>query len=102
MDRIDADMPPDVNDRDLWRGAADMAARHQPDPGNPGRCSNQDCSDPQPYPCFARRLAERSALASRIARTDDSMDIDRSTPNASYRSVFGSAEAVNGQSLNRA
>jgi hypothetical protein len=60
-----ADIPSDVSDADLWLGALDLAARHAADPANPGRCGNPHCSDPRPYPCFARRLADRSASNTR-------------------------------------
>jgi len=62
---VDRAEPPDVRDVAMWRGAADLAARHRADPANPDRCANAACLDPSPYPCFARRLAERCAAISR-------------------------------------
>ena len=78
-----ADVPPDVSDLELWLGAVDLAARHAPDPVNSKRCVNPNCSDPQPYPCFARRLADRSAVRSRWASGLDRADLRSS---GSYRS----------------
>lgn len=84
-----ADVPPDVSDLELWLGAVDLAARHAPDPVNSKRCVNPNCSDPQPYPCFARRLADRSAVRSRWTSGLDRADLRSS---GSYRSPLGTAD----------
>ena len=89
-ERPDASVPSDVSDPDLWLAAVDLAARHAPDPTHPDRCANPDCSDPQPYPCFARRLADASALRSR--RVGPVHRPDRHPANGGYRSQYGSAD----------
>jgi len=63
--RDDRAEPPDVRDLAMWRGAVDLASRHRADPASPDRCLSPTCLDPSPYPCFARRLAERCAAISR-------------------------------------